>query len=83
MCDVDGAGRPNSLFDGTVDEGRISSTARYKQRSWRPLRRFEADEDTKLLLHLDELFGIWLLDDSGQAAHGERRGEPQSVRIRR
>jgi 3',5'-cyclic AMP phosphodiesterase CpdA len=80
-ADVDGSGGANSFFDGRVDEVRVSDGARYTQRSWRPRRRFEPDETTRLLLHCDGTLGAWTLDSSGQARHARLRGTPRPTPV--
>ncbi|MFZ5481586.1 MAG: LamG domain-containing protein [Myxococcota bacterium] len=48
-CDGAGAG-----FKGVLDEVRVSSVARHTDDFERPTGRFEPDDDTFLLFHLDE-----------------------------
>ena len=72
-ADPDGASRPTSFFAGKVDEVRLSKVARYTG-PFTPAARFEHDADTVLLLHLDDDFGPWSPDASGQRAHALRRG---------
>ena len=50
--DVDGWGNAVSTWDGDIDEVRISTSARYAAPEFSPERRFKADDDTLLLLHL-------------------------------
>lgn len=82
-ADVDGSGNATSHFDGRVDEVRISDGARYTQRSWRPRRRFQPDESTRLLLHCDGTLGVWTRDASGHGRHAELRGAPRPVPVDR
>lgn len=57
-------------FAGAIDELRISSVARYDGETFTPARRFEPDEDTALLLHLDGSEGRFLRDASPHGRHG-------------
>src|SRR5581483_6769320 len=56
-------------FDGTVDELRVSKTARYEA-DFPPPDRFKADADTILLYHIDEGDGNVLHDASGHGYDG-------------
>ena len=77
-ADPDPRGEPMSFFSGFIDEVRISSVARYLA-PFTPDRVHESDEDTVLLFHFDgEEHGLYL-DDSDQANHGRRVGEPRLV----
>ncbi|TWU31350.1 Leucine Rich repeats (2 copies) [Novipirellula artificiosorum] len=60
-------------FDGTIDEIRISSTARYSE-DFTPVERFEPDEHTLALYHCDEGTGGALRDSSGNGHDGWIRG---------
>lgn len=66
-------------LEGAVDELRISTVARYRGESFRPVRRFEPDEETVLLLHLDGIGGPFALDASFHGRHGIGIGENQFV----
>lgn len=57
-------------FGGTLDELRISKTARYLQ-DFVPEPRFNADNDTLALYHFDEGQGDVLVDSSGHGHHGK------------
>ena len=81
-ADVDGGGRPNSMFDGVIDEVRLSIGARYVGELVEPERRPEADQHTHLLLHLDERVGIWAFDSSQRHRHPELLGQPEPVHAR-
>ena len=61
-ADPNGRGLPQSVFDGLIDEVRISTTARYSGESFVPPRRHTADSDTFLLLPLDGLAGAFVPD---------------------
>ena len=52
------------VFDGLIDEVRISKIARYRD-SFTPVRRFAPDADTIALYHFDEGSGDTALDASG------------------
>jgi hypothetical protein len=74
-ADVTGTGSAASFFAGSVDEVRVSRTARYAGESFEPARRHESDEATALLLHMDGILaGAWAADSSAAAAHAEIAG---------
>ncbi len=75
--DVGQDGTANSLFDGRIDEVRVSDVARYAGERFAPARRFENDAHTLLLLHMDGFVGPWSPDASGHAAHAKLVGAPQ------
>jgi len=52
------------VFDGSIDEVRISKVARY-QGNFTPVRRFDPDRDTMALYHFDEGSGLTAHDASG------------------
>lgn len=79
-ADVDGAGRPDSMFDGLIDEVHLSTTVRYEGKVVKPKRRAQADRHTRLLLHLDDTVGIWAFDSSDGRRHPSLIGEPAPVR---
>lgn len=60
-------------FDGTVDEVRISTTARYGA-DFTPPVRFEPDTQTWGLYQCDEGHGDVLNDSSGNNRHGKIKG---------
>lgn len=80
-AEVDGLGEAVDPFTGSVDEVRISSEARYSDERFEPLRRFEPDPATVLLLHMDVERGAWQFDSSGHAAHGLRLGGAHVVEL--
>ena len=57
-------------FTGTIDEVRISKSARYTQ-DYVPTPRLEADADTLALYHFDEGSGDVLRDSSGNGRDGK------------
>jgi hypothetical protein len=59
-------------FLGTIDEVRISSSARYVS-TFTPSRRFATDADTAALWHLDEGSGTTSADASGNSFNGTLR----------
>ncbi len=63
-------------FQGSIDELRISSIARYNNSfmSFMPERRFEPDEHTVALYHFDEGVGDEFKDSSGNNQHGKLFG---------
>ena len=62
--DPGGTGHAGSLFHGQIDAVRLSKVARYVGDAFEPNRRPKGDDDTLLLLNLDEQLGGTLLDDS-------------------
>jgi hypothetical protein len=77
--DVGQSGTANSFFPGEIDEVRVSDVARYTGERFEPARRFENDEHTLLLLHMDGLSGPWWPDASAHSAHATRVGAPRVV----
>jgi serine/threonine protein kinase len=61
--------KPYLLFDGVIDELRVSKVVRY-DRDFVPPPRFTADQDTLALYHFDEGEGDNLMDSSGHDHHG-------------
>ena len=59
-----------SGFSGQIDEVRISKVARYEQ-DFVPTPRFETDDDTLALYHMDDLHGNILADSSGNNHQGK------------
>lgn len=72
--DVDRRGNPTSPFRGLIDDFRLSTTARYGAEGFAPPKRLEADEHTFVLLAMDQPFGPWFADGSGNGVHGRVRG---------
>jgi serine/threonine protein kinase len=64
------AGTSYVPFDGTIDEVRISSAARYDA-DFTPPARHQPDTDTLMLFHCDEGSGTELSDSSGNNHHGK------------
>ncbi|HEX4132581.1 MAG TPA: SUMF1/EgtB/PvdO family nonheme iron enzyme [Pirellulales bacterium] len=60
-------------FDGTIDEVRISSVARYTN-DFTPQQRFEPDKDTEVLYHFDEGTGTIAKDASSHHRDGKISG---------
>ncbi len=77
--EVNGAGRGTALLKGHVDEVRLSNVARYDG-DFEPAARFEPDEHTLLLLHMDGEVGPWLHDASARRAHPVRHGGVATAR---
>ena len=73
--DIKLAGGELNVFTGgsaanyIIDEIRISQAARYTE-NFQPVKRFEPDEYTLALYHLDEGTGDKLVDSSGHGHHG-------------
>lgn len=59
-----------SSYHGTIDEVRVSKSARY-DKDFTPPKRFEPDADTLALYHCDEGQGDVLIDSSGNGHHGK------------
>ena len=66
-------GRPDQVFDGIIDEVRISNAARYNG-AFSPKTRFATDKNTLVLYHFDEGAGNILIDSSGNNHHGAIHG---------
>jgi hypothetical protein len=77
-ADVDGGGGAVFYAGGEVDEVRLSSGARYAG-SFTPKRRFQSDENTRLLLHFDRVFGDLTPDSSGKGHHARFLGGARLV----
>ena len=58
--DVGRNNQSRDTLDGQIDEVRVSKSARYSGDQFTPLRRFKADDDTVLLLHMDSALGPFL-----------------------
>ena len=72
-ADPDGSGKPTRSFGGQVDEVRLSKSVRYTD-AFEPSRRFESDDSTVLLFHLDQTVGPYVVDDSSSHATGRLVG---------
>lgn len=79
-ADPDKRGRPESGIEGLIDEVRVSRGARYGSEPYEPARRFEPDEDTLLLLHLDAAVGPIAPDHSPGERHALRHGTVEYVK---
>jgi hypothetical protein len=79
-ADTDAKGLPVSFFDGDVDEIRLSKGVRYAGETIRAVARFEPDDETLLLLHLDTDAGPAAPDSSLRGVHAERLGKTRFVR---
>ncbi len=67
--------RPTDTLDGRIDEVRLSKSVRYEGPEFTPARRFLADDDTVLLMHMDAAIGHFLRGDHtlGATLHGAAR----------
>ncbi|MFT6832735.1 MAG: hypothetical protein ACJAZN_002913, partial [Planctomycetota bacterium] len=72
--DIDRNNSATSTLDGDIDEVRLSKRVRYQGAEFEPARRFEADDDTVLLLHMDAVFGPYLRGGRPLDAVLERAG---------
>ena len=59
-----------NMFQGAIDQVRISKNARYAA-AFTPQKRFETDADTIALYHFEEGDGKVLKDSSGHNHHGK------------
>jgi hypothetical protein len=78
-AEVNGRGQAVAHFDGLLDTVRLSSVARYDGQRFAPTRRHQPDDDTLLLLDMDQLQGPWVYDGSGRAAHPLVGGDPAII----
>ncbi|MEW6743354.1 MAG: LamG-like jellyroll fold domain-containing protein [Planctomycetota bacterium] len=76
-ADPHAEGFPYSYFDGWIDEVRLSKNVRYARASFEPERRFEPDEATCFLYHLDVNLGPFVPDHSPYHRHARRVGAGQ------
>lgn len=77
-ADPDGFGNPTREFAGRIDEIRLSKSVRYTD-EFTPESRFERDGNTVVLLHLDNEFGPFLINDAEQSATVFKTGQAQIV----
>lgn len=75
-CDPPGTG---FLFQGEIDEVRISDTVRYTEEFSPPTVPFIPDNNTIALWHFDEGTGTVTRDASGNGNDGQLIGEAQFV----
>lgn len=73
-ADPGAEGQPTRPLNGWVDEVRLSKTVRYTE-AFSPECRWEPDEHTVLLYHLDRLVGGQVPDHSPSAVHGVPVGQ--------
>ena len=69
----------HSIFDGLVDEVRISKTIRYNGNYKVPQEGFEPDNDTVALYHFDEQVGRKIRDFSKSRVNGNLMGKAKLV----
>jgi hypothetical protein len=67
-------GVPHAFLKGCVDEFRFSTVCRYTE-AFTPAKRFEPDEDTLILYHLDRVLVNRIIDYSGNGHHGVLLGD--------
>ena len=72
-ADPDNYRNPTRPFAGKLDEVRLSTGVRYTT-DFEPANRFQRDDQTVLLLHMDRATGPFLLDDSHPATNVLRFG---------
>lgn len=80
--DVDRNGGATSTLDGSLDDVRLSSEARYAGASFEPRRRHAADDRTVLLLQMDGCLGPWLFDASSTGRRPAIRGGGRLAELR-
>jgi hypothetical protein len=68
-------GDTHSIFDGLIDEVRVSKTIRYQGDFDVPLEAFEPDNDTLALYHFDEEVNGTVKDFSRSGVDGQMRGK--------
>ncbi len=69
----------HSIFDGLVDEVRVSKVVRYKGKYDVQQRAFEPDDDTVALYHFDEEVGGKIKDFSKSGVDGKLVGKAKLV----
>jgi hypothetical protein len=69
----------HSIFDGLVDEVRVSKVIRYEGDYAIPVSGFEPDDDTVALYHFDEEVGGTIKDFSKNGVHGKLMGNARLV----
>ena len=69
----------HSIFDGLVDEVRVSKVVRYKGKYEVQQRAFEPDDDTVALYHFDEEVGGKIKDFSKSGVDGKLVGKAKLV----
>ncbi|HIE28602.1 TPA: LamG domain-containing protein [Candidatus Poribacteria bacterium] len=74
-------GETHSIFDGLIDEVRISKGLRYTGDYALPKGAFEPDADTMALYHFDEAVGGVIKDHSKSGIDGKLVGKAQLVKI--
>ncbi len=67
---------PNSFFDGTISQARLSKVDRYHGQNFTPEARFSADADTVACWNFSEGFGDTLYDETGNGHDGTFVGSP-------
>jgi hypothetical protein len=75
-ADPDGRDNATRGFDGKIDEFRLSRGVRYTD-DFNPDKRHSRDDETILLLHFDERFGPFVLNDSEREALPSATGDIQ------
>ena len=78
-ADTSGSGQPVDAFPGTIDEVRLSKSARYKGDAFKPLNRFEPDGDAVLLFHLDRNSNGFFFDHVSKRGIGSLKGKAKIV----
>jgi Concanavalin A-like lectin/glucanases superfamily/Calcineurin-like phosphoesterase len=74
-ADPDAKSLPTQFFTGSVDEVRLSTSARY-QEDFTPAARFSRDEQTLYLFHCDGELGPFVPSDSAGNRYATKSGQP-------
>ena len=77
-ADPDAKALPTQFFTGSVDEVRLSTTARY-QEDFAPATRYERDAATLYLFHCDAEAGPFVPSDSAGNRYATKSGHPKFV----
>lgn len=77
----DAKSNPTQFLEGSLDEARLSSTARYSA-AFTPEKRFARDAATVFLFHCDQLLGPFLPSDTDTLTYGLAGSEPALVNVR-
>ena len=72
-------GETHSIFDGLIDEVRLSKGLRYTKDFTLQNGAFEPDENTMALYHFDEVAGKTIKDFSDNRVHGKLEGKARLV----
>lgn len=77
-ADPDAKSQPTQFFTGSVDEVRLSTTARYTE-DFTPAKRFQTDDQTLQLFHCDAMMGPFLPSESKGNRYATKSGAVEFV----